>query len=131
MRKCGKTLTDADGYKATCARTWGTEHSHHDLTARQAVEAGLALAPTTAGDLREGGVDGDGTLVDFPVHGERRRDIGWVLRIGPRIDQGPCKGTMAVQVETFAGDHVVTYWTTVDKLKVVPPEEIAAAREGA
>jgi len=40
--KCGEFLTDPDGYRALCTVRWGTEHSHHDRTARAAVAAGLA-----------------------------------------------------------------------------------------
>jgi hypothetical protein len=38
---CGEQLY-GEGMQATCTQPWGTEHTHHDLTAEQAVEAGLA-----------------------------------------------------------------------------------------
>lgn len=45
-RYCNEPLTDVEGGKVTmvarCRRRYGTEHSHHDLTARQAVDAGVA-----------------------------------------------------------------------------------------
>lgn len=40
---CDQLLTDPDGYRARCTVRYGTEHSHHDHTARGAVLAGIAL----------------------------------------------------------------------------------------
>lgn len=42
MRDCLQLLTDLDGYKARCIQVWGTEHTHHDMTARQAAGQDLA-----------------------------------------------------------------------------------------
>lgn len=41
-RYCLEALTDPDGFRARCRRRYGTEHSHHDQTAREAVAAGTA-----------------------------------------------------------------------------------------
>jgi hypothetical protein len=40
--RCNEPLSDPDGYRARCAMRSGTEHSHHDATARGAVKAGRA-----------------------------------------------------------------------------------------
>lgn len=42
IRACRELLLDSDGFTAACTVEYGTEHSHHDLTARQAVAAGTA-----------------------------------------------------------------------------------------
>jgi hypothetical protein len=41
-RDCLQLLTDPDGYAARCTQPWGTEHSHHDHTARETARADLA-----------------------------------------------------------------------------------------
>lgn len=46
---CGQWLADPDGYVARCIEPFGTEHSHHDDTARAAVAARRA-AETTPDD---------------------------------------------------------------------------------
>ena len=43
MEDCNELLVDTDGYQARCCQVWGTEHSHHDLTARAAAELDLAV----------------------------------------------------------------------------------------
>ena len=40
--RCNEPLLGADGYRARCSVRAYTEHSHHDHTAREAVEAGRA-----------------------------------------------------------------------------------------
>jgi|SRR5688572_27332871 len=47
MHICGERLSDAGGFTAYCTAQWGTEHSHHDLTARGAVDAGVAGVTVT------------------------------------------------------------------------------------
>lgn len=57
-RPCGEILTDPDGFTARCMVSWGTEHSHHDMTARESVTAGNEV------------IDGRGTLFDadgYPI----------------------------------------------------------------
>ena len=49
-------------------------------------------------ELREGGVDGNGSYVEYVF--ERRREQGWVYRL-LRED--------LVQIETFSGDYVVMH----------------------
>jgi hypothetical protein len=46
IRECGEGLYDPISYAAVCTVEWGTEHSHHDHTAREAVEAGIAREQT-------------------------------------------------------------------------------------
>lgn len=41
--RCDEMLRDPDGFAAVCTQPFGTEHSHHDATAREAVARGLAL----------------------------------------------------------------------------------------
>ena len=41
-RECRQLLTDLDGYQARCTQPYGVEHTHHDLTAREAARAELA-----------------------------------------------------------------------------------------
>lgn len=41
-RDCLQMLYDADGYIARCIQPFGTEHSHHDRTAREATTQDLA-----------------------------------------------------------------------------------------
>lgn len=43
-RYCNEPLQDADGFRARCRQRFGTEHSHHDTTARRAVVNGTASA---------------------------------------------------------------------------------------
>lgn len=43
---CGQVLSDEDGFTARCSVPFGTEHSHHDATARGAVALGTALRET-------------------------------------------------------------------------------------
>lgn len=47
---CFELLGDTDGFTARCLQPYGTEHSHHDATAREAVAAGTALDVTRFGD---------------------------------------------------------------------------------
>ena len=49
-------------------------------------------------ELREGGVDGDGSYIEYVF--ERRREQGWVYRLLPED---------LVQIETFSGDYVVMH----------------------
>jgi len=59
---CLETLRDRDDFAAVCIVQWGTEHSHHDLTARAAVAAGLALEgcpDCTAGSGDDDGASGE------------------------------------------------------------------------
>jgi hypothetical protein len=37
VKSCGEILYGRNGFKAKCLRKWGTEHSHNDETAEQAV----------------------------------------------------------------------------------------------
>lgn len=39
---CGEPLYENGRYVARCCQVWGTEHSHHDCTAKEAVQRGLA-----------------------------------------------------------------------------------------
>jgi hypothetical protein len=50
------------------------------------------------GELRVGGVDGDGSYVEYMFEG--RREQGWVHRLQ--------RGDL-VQIETFSGDYVVLH----------------------
>lgn len=42
MRYCNQLLYGDCGFVARCLYHFGVEHSHHDLTAEQAVKQGLA-----------------------------------------------------------------------------------------
>ena len=44
MSDCLELLYDSDGYTSRCTQERYTEHSHHDHTAREAAQAGLAEA---------------------------------------------------------------------------------------
>jgi E3 ubiquitin-protein ligase DOA10 len=37
-RECGEVLSDPDGFQTHCREPYGTEHSHHDLSAREAAK---------------------------------------------------------------------------------------------
>ena len=67
-------------------------------------------------DLREGGVDGGGSFVEY-VH-DRRREQGWVHRVfGDRV-----------QIETFSGDYLVMHHVARRAIRYVFSEaEIAEA----
>jgi len=41
-RLCGQVLYGEGSYKARCVQFYGVEHSHHDLTAEQAVRMRVA-----------------------------------------------------------------------------------------
>ena len=72
-------------------------------------------------ELREGGIDGDGSYVEYVF--ERRREQGWVYRLF-RED--------LVQIETFSGDYVVMHHIRRDAIRhVFTAEELAAADRAA
>ena len=57
---CGELLSDPDGLVARCMVTYGTEHSHHDMTARESLAAGNELVDAPAGQL----FDADGYEIE-------------------------------------------------------------------
>ena len=48
---CGELLSDPDGLVARCMVLYGTEHSHHDMTARESLAAGNEVVDQPAGVL--------------------------------------------------------------------------------
>ena len=43
---CGELLYEDGKLVASCIQPWGTEHSHHDHTALEAIQSGIAVGIT-------------------------------------------------------------------------------------
>lgn len=88
---CGEPLAGQHGFRALCCQQWGTEHSHHDLTAEMAVNRGLAIeTPFKVGDV----VTTLGTNGELQLTAGVRHVITEILPNGIHVFKRGCNGEL-------------------------------------
>lgn len=117
---CGEPLHGQYGFRALCCQPWGTEHSHNDMPAEEAVNRGLAIdTPFKVGDT----VTTRGTNVELQLTEGVRHVITEILPNGVhvfnRVDGTTCASCKAEDLR-FTSEFVFTALWRYDDETVMP-----------